>query len=104
MINIKKKQKPPILNPNPTIVTGQITAKTSPTQLPEILIKNCSIKSSDTNTGNTYVGSATVSTSNGFQLQAGEAVNININNLSKLYVISDTGTEVVTWIAEVQKW
>lgn len=50
------------------------------------------------NAGNVVIGSSSVTTSNGFQLQAGQATSIAVNDLSTLYV-NGTANDGVCYIA-----
>ncbi len=51
------------------------------------------------NTGNVYVGSSSVDSTNGYVLDAGESVVITIDNLATVYLDVDTNGEGVTYIA-----
>lgn len=56
------------------------------------------IKAKAANTGNIYVGGATVAAANGFPLQAGEVVSLSIHMLSSIYIDSDVNGEGVNII------
>lgn len=56
------------------------------------------IKALATNTGIIYVGSSTVSSANGFQLQQGESVALSVNLLSVIYLDSSVNMEGVSYI------
>ncbi len=58
-----------------------------------------SIKALAANTGNVYVGSSSVDSTNGYVLDAGESVVITIDNLATVYLDVDTNGEGVTYIA-----
>ena len=63
--------------------------------------KYVTIKVQSSNTGRIYIGDSSVSTSNGFLLEAGDILKIDINNINKLYAISSSGTNTLTWMANV---
>lgn len=46
------------------------------------------IKALDSNTGTIFIGTSGVTTSNGFELSAGESVTISIDNTNRLYAIA----------------
>jgi len=78
--------------------TKQVTVGTSAVRLAntETPCRIVVIKADDDNSGNIYIGfSSSVSTSNGFRLAAGQAVTIEINDLSKLWVIADSADQKV---------
>lgn len=56
------------------------------------------VRAKSTNTGKIYVGSSSVSASNGFQLAASETVSADINNLNKIYIDAAVSGEGVTYI------
>lgn len=60
--------------------------------------KSVTIRAKSTNTGLIYVGSVTVSSSNGFQLSASETVSLDLDSLAKIYIDSDVDGEGVTYI------
>lgn len=62
------------------------------------------IKSANANTALIYVGSSAVTAdsadgTSGFELAAGEAITLEIDDPSKLYVIAASGTQKVYWMA-----
>jgi len=61
-------------------------------------LKSVTIKALVTNTGIIYVGGVNVSSSNGFQLSAGETVNLDIDDVNKIYLDSSVNSEGVTWL------
>lgn len=61
-------------------------------------IKSVTIKALAANTGNVYVGDSGVSSTNGFVLEAGETVSLDINNLTSVYIDVDTSGQGVTYI------
>lgn len=66
--------------------------------------KGVLIKSSNDNTGKIYVGNGsdvTIGTdddTDGFELGPGEAIEIEIDNTNKVFLISDTAAQTVTWL------
>lgn len=50
------------------------------------------------NSGNVYVGATGVTTSNGFQLQPGQATSLAVNNLNVVYVIAATSGDGVCYL------
>jgi hypothetical protein len=62
-----------------------------------VSIKRITLKAYGTNTGKIYVGD---STTQYLELEAGESIDINIDNLSKVWIDADVNAEGVTYIAE----
>lgn len=56
------------------------------------------IRSKAANTGLIYVGTVSVSSSNGFQLSPSESVSLDIDNLSKIYIDAAVSGNGVTYI------
>jgi hypothetical protein len=86
--------------------TGTITVGTSVVQGPDIEAspgKAVVVEAEEGNTGTIYVGhDSSVTTSTGFPLSPGEAVALNIDNISRLYLISDVADQKVRYIVEVR--
>jgi len=59
------------------------------------------IKALSTNTDFVYIGntSGLVGSSFGYALDPGESVSLNVINTNKVYAISNTGTQVITYLA-----
>lgn len=57
------------------------------------------IKALAANTNNVYVGSSSVSATNGYVLDAGETLTLQISNLNLVYIDVDTNGEGVTFVA-----
>jgi hypothetical protein len=59
------------------------------------------IKALSTNTDFIYVGntSGLVGSSYGYALDPGENVFLDIQNTNKLYAVSNTGTQIITYMA-----
>lgn len=56
------------------------------------------IRALGTNTGQVYVGDSGVDSTNGYQLDAGDTVSLDIDNVSDVYIDVDTSTEGVTYL------
>jgi hypothetical protein len=65
----------------------------------QALVAGVHIKAKATNTGNVYVGGATVDSATGLILAAGEAVFLEVANLATVWLDVDTGTEGVSFLA-----
>lgn len=88
-----------------TLVSGQTTVATAGTAVLLLAAatetKTIIIKALHGNTNNVYIGNVSddVSSSDGFVLDAGEALSMDVNNESvAIYVDSDTNGEGVSWI------
>lgn len=80
---------------------GNTNVTTAGTRVPlssSTAIKSVTIRAKSSNTGFIYVGSSSVSSSNGFQLSQDETVSLDIDNLSKVYIDSGVSGEGVTYI------
>ena len=64
-------------------------------------VKTVSIKALNTNTGLVYVGGSAVSSANGYELNAGEAIDLDINKLASVYIDVQVNGEGVGFIAGV---
>lgn len=81
--------------------TGQVTVGTSAVQITSetTAIKSVSIKSLSANTGLIYVGfSNAVTTSTGYELSARDSIEIDIDDLSDIWLISDTALQKVCYM------
>jgi len=80
---------------------GQVTVGITAVQLPSAsAVKGVLVKAHKDNTGKVYVGnSSTVTTSTGFELAAGEAVVIEVDNANRIWVIADAADQKISWIA-----
>lgn len=74
------------------------TAGTS-VQLPTNICKSIVIKGLSSNTGIIFVGNSTVSSTNGFQLSAGDIVALDINNTNVIWIDSTVNGEGVSWLS-----
>lgn len=85
-----------------TVYNGQKTVTTAGTQealASATTIESVTIKALAANTNNVYVGDSSVSSSNGFVLDAGEAVSLDIADLATVYIDVDTNGEGVSYLA-----
>jgi len=88
-----------------SIVTGQ---KTVPTGTAEAIGSSLPIpdgvgivvKALSTNTATVFVGGSGVTTSDGFELSAGDSVTYYVDNLADVYVISGSADQVVCYTVE----
>tara|TARA_R100001480_G_scaffold152935_1_gene155511 strand:+ start:891 stop:1202 length:312 start_codon:yes stop_codon:yes gene_type:complete len=83
-------------------VTGQLTAGVSalPLASGSVAIANhgIAVKALTANTDSVWVGIGSATTGTGTELNPGEGVTINIDSLTKVYVISDTAAQKVSYI------
>lgn len=96
-------------NPVPTgsfaqsFVAGQTSVGVSAVQVQsssQVCRHGVQVKANMGNTGIIYVGhSSGVTTSNGYELGPGESVFVPIDNVNKVYVISDTASQGISWLA-----
>lgn len=56
------------------------------------------LKASSGNTGIVYVGNADVSDGNGFFLSSGEAINLPVDDPSRIYLVASESGQIVAWI------
>ena len=62
--------------------------------------KSILVKASAGNTDKVYVGhDVNVSSTNGFELSAGESVEIPVDSLAKVYVVGGAASQVYSWVA-----
>lgn len=57
--------------------------------------RKCTLYASPANTGTIYVGRSDVTTSNGFPLCAGEAVEVPAEDVAVIYAVGSTGTQTL---------
>ena len=74
------------------------TAGTRVTLASSQAVKSVTIKALSTNTGFIYVGDGSVASTNGFQLERGESVSLDIANLTTVNLDSSVNGEGVTYI------
>lgn len=81
--------------------TTQITVTGTPTPLGSQKVRTVTIKADKTNTDSVWIGfSGDLSDANGFPLDPGEEIDIVIDNLSKVYVMSPSTAQkiYVMWV------
>lgn len=64
-------------------------------------IRSVTVRALLNNVGTIYVGDSSVSSSNGFELGAGDSVDLDVDNLNKIFLDTDTNGEGVSYIATV---
>lgn len=85
-----------------TIYNDQTSVTTAGTRVvlgASTTVKWVIVKAKATNTGNIFVGNATVTSTNGYILVPGEAIGLDINNLNLVYIDSAVNLEGVSYIA-----
>lgn len=82
-------------------ITDQITVGLSVLQLSSNVIENSiNIKASSSNNGNIYIGNSnSLTTSNGYELCAGESITLPIIDSNLIYLIADLDSQKVSFIA-----
>lgn len=84
-----------------TVFNGKTTVTTAGTRVvlaSSQAVKSVAIKALTSNTGTIYVGSSTVSSTNGFQLAAGDTISLDIANLNTVNIDSSVNGEGVTYV------
>lgn len=84
-----------------TLLNGKTTVTTAGTRVvlaSSTTAKSVTIKALIANTGSIYVGSATVSSANGYVLLPGDSVSVSIANLNTVNIDSSVNGEGVTYI------
>lgn len=84
-----------------TIFDGKTTVTTAGTRVTlaaSQAVQSVTIKALSTNTGVIYVGNASVASTNGFQLAAGDSVSMDISNLNTVNIDSSVNGEGVTYL------
>lgn len=85
-----------------TVVGNGKTTVTTPGTAVQVAsttaIGSITVKALASNAGKIYVGTSSVSSSNGFQLAAGDSVSLDINDPSKVWLDADNAGEGVTYI------
>lgn len=84
-----------------TVVFGRTLASTGNavqlTSSDKDLKNGVIVQALSTNADSVYIGDSGVTTSNGFELQAGQATSIAVDNINKLYLAGTTG-DGVCWL------
>jgi len=90
-------------SPN-TVTNGQKTVTTAGTAEALAASTAClsvTVKALSTNTGNVYVGGAAVAAANGYIIQSGESISLDIDNLADIYLDVDVNGEGVSYLGVV---
>jgi len=84
-----------------SFITDQQNVGLTVTQLSSNALKNSiCIKANNSNTGIIYIGNSNLlTTSNGFALEAGECVTLPITNSNLIYLVSDSASQKISYIA-----
>lgn len=85
-----------------TPYNGKVTVTTAATRVQlnaNRAVKSVTIKAGLSNSGTIYVGDSSVSSSNGFELAAGDTVSMDISNLNVIYIDASANSQYVTYIA-----
>lgn len=84
-----------------TEVNGQTTGTTAGTAVQlaaNSLTVGVIIQALSTNTTSIFVGTSSVTSSNGFELQPGQATSVGVNNTSAVWIVSTTNGDKTCWI------
>lgn len=90
-----------------SIITGEVQGGTTVAQMPNVSCAKIKIRALASNSGNVYIGVAgatkpdgVTDTTSGFELDAGQDTGwLEIDNLNKLYMITDNNGDDVVYIA-----
>lgn len=87
--------------PPSTEVNGQTTGTTAGTAVQmasNALVNGVIVQALSANVTSIYVGTSSVSSSNGFELQPGQATSVGVSNTNAVWVVSTTNGDKVCWI------
>lgn len=79
---------------------GQTTSNTTAAQLNSGSIASINgilVQALSTNSASVFIGGSSVTTSTGFELQAGQAVPFTCSNITSLYVVGANTSDKVCW-------
>lgn len=91
-------------DPFSSVVTGQTNVTTAGTRVAlgaSTAILGVVIRAKLTNTGLIYVGNSSVTSSNGYILDRGSAVTVNVDNLADISIDSSVSGEGVSYMAAI---
>lgn len=91
-----------LVRPSGTTAGMISSITTSPLQLTTVgftCTSGINLKASSSNTDLIYVGNSSLATNLGFMLDPGEQLFFDIDNMSKIYVRSKSGTQILSYIA-----
>lgn len=79
---------------------GQKTVGTTAVQITEHekAYRSILIKALEANTGVVYVGTSKVTTSNGFPLEAGASIELEVSDPSTIYAVASAISQNIAWI------
>jgi len=83
----------------PTAGIFVVTAASGGATLPPQAVISVTIKAMSENSGNIHIAGTALQSGEGFVLEPGEAVNIDIDNLNKIYVLAEVSGDRVTYLA-----
>lgn len=85
-----------------TIYNNQVTVATAGTRVQvsaaSVSITGAILQALSTNAASIWIGSSAVSASNGYELQAGQATSVAIDNLNKIYVDASTSGDKLCYV------
>ena len=81
---------------------SDVTATASAVALSAAACVQVVVKALDSNTTNVRVGDALITTSRGYPLTPGESVTLGVSDVSKVYVIAESGSPVVAVLYAVE--
>lgn len=82
-------------------VNGQTTGTTAGTAVQlatNALVNGVIVQALSANTSSIFVGTSTVSSTNGFELQPGQATSVAVSNTNAVWIVSVTNGDKVCWI------
>lgn len=84
--------------PPTTGVAAQVSVGLTAVQLPaNAILRSFMVKSNNGNTGTIYAGySSSVTTSNGFEIGAGEVIKLELNNTNLIWLIANTAGQTIS--------
>lgn len=78
---------------------GQTTVGTSAVQMTAVECQSALLKAPASNTGNIFIGnSSAVTTSTGFILGPGDAIEVGVGNLDKIFAIASAADQKLHYI------
>lgn len=67
-------------------------------QLPDVPCRGATLRARTTNTGNVFLGGNLVNAANGYIMTPGAALDLAIDNLSRLYIDAAVANEGISWL------
>lgn len=92
-VNVVDVAPTTIFNGKTTVATAGVRTTLAASQA----VQSVTIKALSTNTGLIYVGNASVSSTNGFQLSAGDSISMDLANLNTINIDCSVSGEGVTY-------